>query len=286
MAYSKNAAVAPALTKVATWYKDPLFAGAVASAAVPFLLEKGWSGAQKLMSSREKARAFKETLSENPHLKDFDSKNTQRYYNTLWRTNPEMARDPIVAGSFIRNQHELSDPTRPHAGVIPGVEQAAKIRESVMKGRPKRPDFTPMARVVHEGIQSEHRARTALMQGIEARARQREEAERQKALPGLRNLAQAEQQAQRDILSAIKPPRTHGPAMTGSYIPTPSQRSPEVKYEHPPRHVQAGGMDKDFSFGVKTQRPMPPVSFRSRFGGAQEDTTKKSSLSLRSVLGL
>lgn len=118
-----------------SFYKTPEFAGAAAAAAIPFALMEGTRAIKGLVNSRRKSKVFKQTMEANPRLKQLDSKATQRYFNTLYRVNPEMAKDPTIAASFIHNQHELSDATFPDRGIIAGANEMAKMRESLGKAR-------------------------------------------------------------------------------------------------------------------------------------------------------
>jgi hypothetical protein len=118
----------------------------MASAAVPVGLAAIGQGLRKMMSSRNKARSFKDTLSQNPHLGKFDSKTTQRYYNTLWNVNPTMAKDPTVAGAFLHGQHQMNDPSMPHSGIVAGAREMASIRKDLLR----RADRREPSQFVHE----------------------------------------------------------------------------------------------------------------------------------------
>lgn len=49
-----------------------------------------------------KAHDFKTMLEANPSLHKEDASNVQALYNSLRRMSPTMAKDPLIAGSFIR----------------------------------------------------------------------------------------------------------------------------------------------------------------------------------------
>lgn len=75
-----------------------------------------------------KARDYKAMLQVHPSLADKDPGQTQLYYNSLRRMAPSLAKDPLVAGSFVRNMMEL----QPEGG--PAVPlQTAKLLTDAQK---------------------------------------------------------------------------------------------------------------------------------------------------------
>jgi hypothetical protein len=85
-----------------------------------------------------KARDYKAMLQVHPSLQDRDPGQTQLYYNSLRKMAPSLAKDPLVAGSFVRNMMEL----QPEGG--PAVPlQTAKLltdaQKSVSQARESRP---------------------------------------------------------------------------------------------------------------------------------------------------
>lgn len=136
MKTTQHADALPALVKTSSWYKDP---SVIAAVAAPFAAVGADAGAKaigNLFAAKQKSRAFKTMMQENPHLKPRDATNTQRYFNTLWTTNREMAKDPIVAGSFVYNQHGQSDEGHPHRGILEGAAGMARMRADMLKGAP------------------------------------------------------------------------------------------------------------------------------------------------------
>lgn len=98
--------------------------GAVAVPLVS-LAASGLSAAyQKMTAASRKATAYKSMLTENPHLHDRDATDVQRYFNTLYRLNPDLAHDPTVAASFVNNMAAMNRPDMPHA---PLYEQARAL---------------------------------------------------------------------------------------------------------------------------------------------------------------
>jgi len=71
----------------------------------------------KMRDSANKANAYKQMLQVAPHLQQGDALLTQRYFDSFYRMNPEMASDPLVAASFVDHQRALNTPSRPHSGM-------------------------------------------------------------------------------------------------------------------------------------------------------------------------
>jgi hypothetical protein len=59
------------------------------------------SGYKALRSKIEKPRAFRGMMQTMPGLKKEDPKAVQMTFNTLYGMNRQMARDPLIAGSFV-----------------------------------------------------------------------------------------------------------------------------------------------------------------------------------------
>jgi|GEM_PF-6206452 len=74
---------------------------AAVAAGVTAAGEAGAAGVGYLREKIEKPKAFKDMLSAAPGLKKQDPKAVQRTFNTLYTMNRGMARDPLVAGSFV-----------------------------------------------------------------------------------------------------------------------------------------------------------------------------------------
>lgn len=134
MKTSSHADAFSALVKTSSWYKDPAVVAAVAAPVAGIAADAAYSGIKNLIGAQQKSRAFKSMLSENPHLKNQDARDTQRYFNTLWSTNPEMAKDPIVAGAFVHQQHGSGDESFPHRGILAGASDMAKMRADLIRG--------------------------------------------------------------------------------------------------------------------------------------------------------
>jgi hypothetical protein len=85
---------------------------AAASAGIAAIGVGAKKGFEALRTKIEKPQLFKEMVGASPGLKKMDQKKVQMTFNTLYRMNREMAKDPLVAGSFVERsvgRAELSD---------------------------------------------------------------------------------------------------------------------------------------------------------------------------------
>lgn len=57
----------------------------------------------------KKRSAFKGMMADNPGLSKESPKDVKRVFNTLFRFNPKMAADPLVAGSFMKRTLQFKD---------------------------------------------------------------------------------------------------------------------------------------------------------------------------------
>ncbi len=57
----------------------------------------------------QKRKAFNDMMDDNPALKKENPKDVKRVFNTLFRFNPKMAGDPLVAGSFMKRTLQFKD---------------------------------------------------------------------------------------------------------------------------------------------------------------------------------
>lgn len=87
--------------------------GALTAAAI----SGGAAGVSKgidYMSQRfGKARDYKSMIQANPTLKKHDAGQVQMVYNSLRSQAPSMAKDPLIAGSFVRRTLEMSPESGP-----------------------------------------------------------------------------------------------------------------------------------------------------------------------------
>ena len=72
-----------------------------AGAAITTIGTVGKAGFEVIRERMEKPKAFKNMMENMPGLKREDPKAVQMTYNTLYGLNRQMAKDPLVAGSFV-----------------------------------------------------------------------------------------------------------------------------------------------------------------------------------------
>lgn len=107
-----------ALTPKKSWGQEIFGPGGPGRKALGFgagaaMIGGGISAANKLSDSLEgkykKKVYFKRMLADNPGLKKESPKDVGRIFNTLYRFNPRMAGDPLVAGSFMKRSLMFKD---------------------------------------------------------------------------------------------------------------------------------------------------------------------------------
>ena len=81
-----------------------------------------------------KKKSFKKKMMEvNPSLKKANQTDVGRIFNTLYRFNPKMASDPLVASSFVRRALQFKE-----EGIQPmDVKTLAEVGEQDRRGRGK-----------------------------------------------------------------------------------------------------------------------------------------------------
>lgn len=84
--------------------------------------------------TKEKANAksgWKSMMAKNPDLKKMDQRKLKDHFRVLAKFNPEMASEPTVAGSFVRQTMQRSD-----LGVDPNqIKQLTGIRKDYIQSR-------------------------------------------------------------------------------------------------------------------------------------------------------
>lgn len=83
-------------------------APAVASAGVAAAGLGIKAGYELVREKLTRQRDYKAMVDANPSLRGMDAKQVNMVYNSLRRLSPTMARDPLVAGSFVRKTIELA----------------------------------------------------------------------------------------------------------------------------------------------------------------------------------
>lgn len=119
------------------WGDYAVRAGATAATIGAGLLANEAYDAVK--SSISRSRGFKNMLEFNPALKKQDRKKVQAMYNTLHNVSPDLAKDPLVANSWVKRmayQDEYVDPK---------TMSDLATAQSRMGSNRKAPDFTGMA---------------------------------------------------------------------------------------------------------------------------------------------
>ena len=89
------------------------------------------TGADALVQAMMKGRRFDKMMDVNPELGGYDENSLHLAFNTLHRFNPDMASDPLVAGTFVRRVMDaqgidtktVGEIARARGGV-PGIEAA------------------------------------------------------------------------------------------------------------------------------------------------------------------
>lgn len=102
--------------------------------------------ADRMTAASRKAQSYKTMMDANPHLHEQPTELVQKYFNVLYTTNPDFAKEPTIAASFVQNQIGIGgNPTSPHAGIF---EAALKARGGGGMGGPgmqNRPGASMMA---------------------------------------------------------------------------------------------------------------------------------------------
>jgi hypothetical protein len=89
-------------------------------------------GVQKLYDAATKTRDFKSMLDQNPDLVERHSENPQMFnqmFSTLRTFNPAFSKDPIVAGSYMRQMVE--DPMTAGGKVVDTLNFRDKMRNPI-----------------------------------------------------------------------------------------------------------------------------------------------------------
>jgi hypothetical protein len=109
-------------------------AGALIGGAV----DAGRSGVRSLQDTMGKSRAYEAMLEENPQLAKADPNLTEKAFNTLYRFNPSYAKDPLVAGTFVKN---VIDQERMDIGTVSNLVTAHKTIQDAKGRGPGMSDF-------------------------------------------------------------------------------------------------------------------------------------------------
>jgi hypothetical protein len=124
--------------KASFWepFKKALITGAGAAATAAIASGATW-GAESLRNKIEKGRAYKGMVEASPGLaKNRDATKVQTTFNTLWNLNPDLAKDPLTAGSFVERSMQRAD-ISDSAGSYIDIDTARNIVKS--RGRKEQP---------------------------------------------------------------------------------------------------------------------------------------------------
>lgn len=106
----------------------PLFLGSAALTAAGTAASKlSREGVNALSNSINKSRSYQKMLEEHPQLADADPNQTEKVFNTLYTFNPHYAKDPLVAGTFVKN---VMDQERLDIGSVGNLVSSRKALES------------------------------------------------------------------------------------------------------------------------------------------------------------
>ena len=80
---------------------------------------------QKWKDDIGKAKGYKEMMNAKPELGEggADAKTVQRHYDTLYKFNPEYAKDPLVAGAYVSQSLEMA---QPNLSILNGLVSARR----------------------------------------------------------------------------------------------------------------------------------------------------------------
>lgn len=120
--YSKHAAAAD-------FFKSPYFQHAAIGAGLSAAAAGGQAAISRIMDAKAKAEAYKSMLDLHPHLRD-DAKQVRRVFDSLYRVNPMLAQDPLVAGAWVDQIQESNSAFsgRSNQALLNAVKDLAGIR--------------------------------------------------------------------------------------------------------------------------------------------------------------
>ena len=104
--------------------------GALAGAAVAGGGQLIATGAQKIMDAISKRFEFKQMLDHNPDLEEHLESNPKFFnqaYSSLRSLSPQFAKDPIVAGTYMREM--MSSPLHAGGKIMQAFSETSKVRE-------------------------------------------------------------------------------------------------------------------------------------------------------------
>lgn len=115
----------------AVGYIPHLLAASGVAAALGGGAEVGRAGIRALRDMYGKSRAYQAMMENNPQLAEADPQVTERAFSTLYRLNPVYAKDPLIAGTFVKT---VLDQERMDIGPLTNIVQAHKF---IQEAKPK-----------------------------------------------------------------------------------------------------------------------------------------------------
>lgn len=121
-------------------------AGATALATVgAHQLQQGIQAAHDAVAQ---SMAYKRMLNDNPEMRKMDGKKTRRYFNTMYRMAPDIAKDSFAAGSWVQGVHNMGMDY-----VNPQMIQALASAEDKLRARRAHPMIDPF-QLAQTGVQA------------------------------------------------------------------------------------------------------------------------------------
>lgn len=115
---------------------DTVIGGAASGAAGAATLALG-GAAMKAFGAIMKRSDFKSMMEHNPDLHEFQQENPKQFnqhYNSFRGMNPTFAKDPVVAGSYMRSMS--MNPATAGKAIVESMESAGKTRGGVKMKMP------------------------------------------------------------------------------------------------------------------------------------------------------
>lgn len=117
------------------------FAEGAATAAVSAMGVGVAKGFSSLVDRVRKPKAFSAMVSANPSLKKMDQTSVQKTFNTLYALNPQLAREPLTAGSFVGQSVQRADIGGTAGSYVP-IDMAQTLQRGGKQTRPVLEAFT------------------------------------------------------------------------------------------------------------------------------------------------
>jgi hypothetical protein len=108
--------------------------GAIASAGVAAMGVAASKGIGMVKERFTRVRDYSNMLKANPMLRQHDAGSVQMVYNSLRKTAPSLAADPLIAGSYIRNTLEMSPESGP-AVPLQSAKLLAETQRNITQGK-------------------------------------------------------------------------------------------------------------------------------------------------------